>query len=194
MVSRWSVRGTVLLAVLLLPLFTRTETAVAPLFADVTKRSGIRFLHRASPTSHKYLIESMSSGVAAFDFDGDGKLDLFFVNGAALSDPMPPGKQPDKSAPEFWNRLYRNNGDGTFADVTDRAGVKGSGYGMGVAVGDYDNDGREDLFVTNLGENVLYHNNGDGTFTDVTAQACEAVAGLRGRCSLITTAMACSIS
>ena len=85
------------------------------------------------------------------DYDGDGFLDLFFVNGAALRDPMPPGGMPDKRDPKFWNRLYHNNRDGTFTDVTEHAGVQGHGYGMGVAVGDFDNDGRPDLYVTNYG-------------------------------------------
>jgi hypothetical protein len=140
-----------------------------PIFTDVTARTGIHFLHRASPTSHKYLIESMSSGVAIFDYNGDGLPDIFFVNGAAIGDPMPPGAQPDKTDPRYWNRLYRNNGDGTFTDVTGKAGVRGSGYGMGVAAADYDNDGHTDLYVTAWNGNTLYHNNGDGTFTDVTA-------------------------
>jgi hypothetical protein len=120
---------------------------------------------------HKYLIESMSGGVAVFDYNGDGKPDIFFVNGAALQDPMPPGKRPDKTSPDYWNRLYRNNGDGTFTDVTAEAGLQGTRYGMGVAVADYDNDGWEDLYITNLDSNTLYHNNGDGTFTDVTEKA-----------------------
>ena len=90
---------------------------------------------------------------------------------------MPAGRLPDKSDPKFWNRLYHNNGDGTFTDVTTRAGVKGHSYGMGVAVADYDNDGRPDIYVTNYGGNILYHNNGDGTFTDVTAKAGVASAG-----------------
>ncbi|MDQ2774403.1 MAG: CRTAC1 family protein [Acidobacteriota bacterium] len=107
----------------------------------------------------------------------DGKLDLFFVNGAALSDPMPAASRPDKRHPKFWNRLYRNNGDGTFTDTTERAGVQGHSYGMGVATGDYDNDGLPDMYVTNFGENILYHNNGDGTFTDVTAKAGVAAGG-----------------
>src|SRR5712692_4980646 len=142
-----------------------------PAFADITPRSRVRFQNESSRTSRKYLLETMTGGAAMFDFDGDGRLDLFFVNGAALEGPMPAGKLPDKSDPRFWNRLYRNNGDGTFTDVTEKAGVAGRGYGMGVAVGDYDNDGRADLYVTNYGENILYHNNGDGTFTDVTRKA-----------------------
>src|SRR5581483_6078826 len=101
----------------------------------------------------------------------------FFVNGAALKDPMPPGAKPDKSQSKYWNRLYRNNGDGTFSDVTMKAGLRGEGYGMGAAVGDYDNDGYPDLYVTNLGRNILYHNSGDGTFTDVTDAAGVAGSG-----------------
>ena len=111
----------------------------------------------------------MGAGVAWLDYDGDGFLDLFFVNGAALHDPMTGGKSPDKSDPLYWNRLYRNLGDGTFDDVTERSGLQGKGYGMGVAVGDYDNDGRPDLYITNFGQNELYHNEGNGTFKDVTA-------------------------
>ena len=146
-------------------------------FDDVTSRSGVHFRNEPSKTSRKYLPESMVGGVAMIDYDGDGKLDLYFVNGAALADPMPKGKQPDKTDPRYWNRLYHNNGDGTFTDVTEAAGVRGSGYDMGVATGDYDNDGRPDLYVTGLGRNVLYHNNGDGTFTDVTNQAGVAGGG-----------------
>ena len=84
---------------------------------------------------------------------------------------MTGGKSPDKSDPVYWNRLYRNQGDGTFDDVTERSGLQGKGYGMGVAVGDYDNDGRPDLYITNFGQNELYHNEGNGTFKDVTASA-----------------------
>jgi enediyne biosynthesis protein E4 len=137
-------------------------------FEDATAKSGIHFKHEASCTSQKYLPESMGAGVAMFDYDNDGWLDLFFVNGARLEDPMPRGASPDKSDPRYWNRLYRNNRDGTFTDMTEKAGLQGRLYGMGVASGDYNNDGKIDLLVTNLGGNILYHNNGDGTFTDVT--------------------------
>jgi hypothetical protein len=111
----------------------------------------------------------MTGGVALLDYNNDGRLDIFLVNGAALKDPMEPGDRPNKSEPRFWNRLYRNNGDGSFTDVTEKAGVQGSGYGMGAVAADYDNDGHTDLYITNLNGNTLYHNNGDGTFTDVTA-------------------------
>jgi hypothetical protein len=119
----------------------------------------------------------MGSGVAVLDYDRDGYLDIFFVNGAKLSDPMTLGRAPEKSDPRFWNRLYHNNGDGSFTDLTEKAGLKGTGYGMGVAVADYDNDGRPDLYVTNAGRNTLYHNNGNGTFTDITAEAGVAAGG-----------------
>ena len=154
-----------------------TTPGPLPVFTEIAAKAGVRFKHESSRTSQKYLPESMGAGVAMFDYDNDGRLDLFFVNGAQLLDPMPKGASPDKSAPRFWNRLYRNNGDGTFTDVTEAAGVKGRSYGMGVATGDYDNDGYVDLLVTNLGGNILYHNNGDGTFTDVTAKAGVAGSG-----------------
>jgi len=151
--------------------------AALPAFVDVTGRSGVEFHNHASPTSQKYLIETMVGGVAAFDYDNDGWLDLYFVNGAALDDPMPAGKSPSKSDPRYWNRLYRNTGRGTFLDVTEKAGVRGQGYGMGAAAADYNNDGYTDLYVTNYGPNILYRNNGDGTFSDVTASAGVAGAG-----------------
>ena len=153
------------------------QTSKTPIFTDATSAVGIRFRHAASHTSQKYLIETMGAGVAWLDYDGDGHLDLFFVNGAALEDPMPRGKAPDKSDPRYWNRLYRNTGHGAFVDVTQRAGVQGNSFGMGVAVGDYDNDGRPDLYVTGFGRNQLYHNEGDGTFKDVTEQAGVAGGG-----------------
>jgi len=138
-------------------------------FVDVTAEKGVHFVGQASHTSKKYLMETMGSGVALFDFDNDGRLDLFFANGAPLSDPTPPGTIPRKAGPADWNRLYHQKQDGTFEDVTEKAGLAGVGYDMGVAVGDYDNDGYEDLYVTGYGANHLYHNNGNGTFTDVTA-------------------------
>jgi hypothetical protein len=140
-------------------------------FVDITQKSGVNFRYQASHTSKKYLIETMGPGVALFDYDNDGRLDIFLVNGAPLDDPTLPGTIPKKSGSMFWNRLYHQKADGTFEDVTQKAGLQGEGYGMGVAVGDYDNDGYEDLFVTGFGGNHLYHNNGNGIFTDVTAKA-----------------------
>jgi enediyne biosynthesis protein E4 len=147
------------------------DSATPGHFVDVTQRLGIHFLYQASHTSKKYLPETMGSGVALFDYDNDGSLDIFLVNGATLSDPTPKGTIPKKTGPKDWNRLYHQKADGTFEDVTEKAGLQGRGYGMGVAVGDYDNDGYEDLYVTAYGGNKLYHNNGDGTFADVTAKA-----------------------
>jgi hypothetical protein len=119
----------------------------------------------------------MGSGVALFDYDNDGRLDIFLVNGAPLDDPTPKGTIPRKTGPKYWNRLFHQKSDGTFEDMTETAGLQGVGYGMGVAVGDYDNDGYEDLYVTAYGGNRLYHNNGNGTFTDVTARAGVAGTG-----------------
>jgi hypothetical protein len=150
---------------------------ILPSFRDITGVSKVNFKNDASHTSQKYLPETMGAGVAIFDYDNDGRMDVFLVNGAALQDPMNAGKLPDKSAARFWDRLYHNNGDGTFTDVTEKAGVRGQFYGMGVAVGDYDNDGFADLYVTGLSGNILYHNNGNGTFTDVTKRAGVAGAG-----------------
>src|SRR5216117_4019011 len=149
-------------SVLSLEMRSNEETVT---YTDVTAASGLRFLHRNSATSSKYLIESATGGVAVFDYDNDGWLDVFFVNGAKLKDPQPDAEIPDKSSPEFWNRLFKNNHDGTFTDVTEKAGLQGRGYGMGVAAADYDNDGFTDLYVTNYADSILYHNNGNGSFT-----------------------------
>jgi enediyne biosynthesis protein E4 len=138
-------------------------------YLDVTTASGLQFLHRNSATPSKFLIETMTGGVALFDYDNDGWLDVFFVNGAKLKENQTDAEPLEKMGPEFWNRLFRNNHDGTFADVTTKAGLQGKGYGMGAATGDYDNDGDTDLFVTSYGSAVLYRNNGDGTFSDATA-------------------------
>lgn len=133
------------------------------------------FVHDASKTTRKYLPESVAGGVALLDYDGDGLLDVYLVNGAAVSDPMPKGARPDKSAAKYWNRLYRNLGAGKFEDVTERAGVKGAYYGMGAAAADFDNDGDVDLYVTGFGGNELFRNRGDGTFEEIGADA-----GVRG--------------
>ena len=149
-------------------------------FTDITNASGIAFTHANSATGSKYLIETMGGGVALFDYDNDGRLDVFFTNGAKIEDSMSRGGRPDKLAPAYWNRLYHQRADGTFEDVTEKAGVNGRAqnqYGMGAAVGDYDNDGFDDLYVTNYGANTLYRNNGDGTFADVTARAGVSAGG-----------------
>jgi enediyne biosynthesis protein E4 len=117
-----------------------------------------------SPTPQKHLVESMTGGVAAFDYNGDGRIDLYFVNGAQLP-------SLEKSAPRFLNRLFRNEGGFKFTDVTTEAGVGGTGYAMGVAAADYDNDGDADLFVAGVNRNLLFRNSGRGTFEDVTAKA-----------------------
>lgn len=148
-----------------------TAPVVAGRFVETTAGSGVNFTAVASHTAKKYLIETMGSGVAMFDFDNDGREDLFFVNGAPITDPMAKGAVPAKTGPKDWNRLFHQKKDGTFEDVTEKAGLQGVGYGMGVAVGDFDNDGFEDLYVTAYGGNKLYHNNGNGTFTDVTADS-----------------------
>ncbi len=137
-------------------------------FTDITAQARIDFKHQNSPTSLKYLLETMGGGVAIFDYDNDGLMDIFFTNGALLKDSMPKDAMPEKSEPKFWNRLYHQKADGTFENVTERAGLKGDGYEMGIAAADYDNDGYADLYVTGYGRNHLYHNNGNGTFTEVT--------------------------
>ncbi len=152
-------------------------SADSPAFTDVTERLGVNFQYQSSHTSRKYLLETMGAGVALFDYDNDGRLDIYLVNGAPLADPTPKGTIPQKTGPQYWNRLYHQRKDGAFEDVTEKAGLQGAGYGMGVAVGDYDNDGFEDLYVTAYGGNKLYHNNGDGTFTDVTQKAGVGASG-----------------
>ncbi len=158
-------RAAPLLLLVLLPpaMFSqapRTAAKLQPRFADVTASAKIAFVHESGASPDKRMVETFGSGVAWIDYDNDGFADLFFVNGA-------PGSP---------NALYRNNGDGTFMDVTTKAGVAGAGPGKtvfktGVAVGDYDNNGYLDLYVAAFGPNVLYKNNGDGTFTDVTTAA-----------------------
>lgn len=146
-------------------------------FTDITATAKINFKHNGSPTTLKYLLETMGGGVALFDFDNDGRLDIFFTNGALLKDPMPAGSMPDKHESQFWNRLYHQKSDGSFEDVTERAGSKGEGFSLGVAAADYDNDGFVDLYVTGYGANQLYHNNGDGTFTEMARKLGVAAGG-----------------
>src|SRR5438105_8246475 len=146
----------------------------------IIQPAGLDFQHRKSHTTQKYLIETMGGGVALLDYNNDGLLDIFLVNSGRLTSPMQTPETFDRHDPQYWNRLYRQNRDGSFTDVTAAAGLSNAGdgnYGIGVAVGDYDNDGYPDLYVTSYGKNVLYHNNGDGTFTDVTAKAGVAGGG-----------------
>src|SRR6201984_3426541 len=150
-----------------------------PLF-DAKHPRGLDFHHVNSPTPQKYLIETVGGGVALLDYNNDGLLDIFLVNSGRLTSPMQTPETFDRHAPQYWNRLYRQNRDGSFTDVTAAAGLANAGdgnYGMGVAVGDYDNDGYPDLYVTSYGKNILYHNNRDGTFTDVTDKAGVAAGG-----------------
>ena len=147
------------------PGVARSSSSDGPIiFENTLKKSKIDFVLKNSVSPQRYSIETMTGGVAAFDYDNDGFLDLFFTNGAAIP-------SLEKTDASFSNRLYHNNGDGTFTDVTEKAGVAGRGYSMGVAAGDYDNDGFVDLYVTGVNYNQLLHNNGNGTFSDVTAKA-----------------------
>lgn len=139
-------------------------------FREVASEAGINFRHDASKGPEKYLVEAMGAGVAMVDFDGDGRLDLYFVNGDDLK-VLAAGPSTAKADPRYWNRLYRNVGNWRFEDATATAGVAGRGYGMGVATGDYDGDGDIDLFVSNHGPDILYRNEGDGTFRDASAEA-----------------------
>lgn len=133
-------------------------------FTNVAAAAGLSFAVENSPTAEKHLIETMTGGVATFDYNGDGLTDVFFANGAALP-------SLKKESPPYWNRLYRNSGGMRFTDVTEEAGVAGEGYSMGAAAADYDNDGHVDLFVAGVNRNILYHNLGNGRFEDVTEKA-----------------------
>lgn len=154
--------GLVLGSGLLAQTKTDSSNSSAITFHDVTQRAGIRFVHNNAAFGKKYLPETMGPGVAFIDYDNDGWQDIFIVNGTNW-----PGQSDKHSTP----KLYHNNHDGTFTDVTHKAGLDVEFFGMGVAVGDYDNDGFDDLFVTAMGQNRLFHNNGNGTFTDVTQKA-----------------------
>ncbi|HEU0178096.1 MAG TPA: CRTAC1 family protein [Blastocatellia bacterium] len=137
------------------------QPAATVQFTDITKAAGITFTHYKGNNGTSTILEEAGPGVCVFDYDGDGYQDIYFVNGRDLY----------QRGVQKRNALYRNNGDGSFTDVTDKAGAPGSGYGLGCVAGDYDNDGRADLYITQYGKNVLYHNNGDGAFTDVTDKA-----------------------
>jgi enediyne biosynthesis protein E4 len=143
----------------------KIQSADSPiLFENTVAASKIDFVLKNSVSPQRYSIETMTGGVAVFDYNNDGLLDIFLTNGAEIP-------SLKKINPSFYNRLFRNNGDGTFTDVTEKAGLAGVGYSMGVAAGDYDNDGFVDLYVAGFNCNQLFHNNGDGTFTDVTEKA-----------------------
>src|SRR2546430_2435782 len=131
-------------------------------FTDITKEAGINFAHNNGAYGDKLLPETMGGGVAFFDFDNDGDQDLLLINSTYWPGHIPPGRQPTTMA------LYRNDGKGHFEDVTAGSGLDVSLYGMGVAIGDYDNDGLPDVFITAVGENRLFHNEGNGKFQDVT--------------------------
>src|SRR5258708_12665924 len=133
-------------------------------FEDITSRSGLDFVTDSSPTPNKNQPETMISGIGLIDYDNDGYLDIFLINGAAIP-------SLKKESPKFYNRLFHNNHDGTFTDVTEKAGLVGDGYDMGVAIGDFDNDGWQDIYVASVTKNHLYRNSGDGTFADVTDKA-----------------------
>src|SRR4051794_30889030 len=140
------------------PVLLAQSTLTHPIrFEDISAKAGVRFTVENSPTPEKHQPETMPAGIALFDYDGDGLLDIYLANGAEMPSLV-------KTGSKYSNRLFHNNGNETFTEVTERAGVAGAGYGMGVAVGDYDNDGRPDLFLVNVNSNQLFHNNGNGTF------------------------------
>jgi hypothetical protein len=161
-VGKFTLLAPIVVLSLTLPFGFQQDRPTNVQFTEIAAQAGITFKHVFSPEK-KYIVESMSGGVALFDYDNDGYLDIYFVN--SLTVDLAAKHQKTKSA------LYHNNGDGTFTDVTDKAGVGDVGFGMGVAVGDYNNDGFDDLYVTCLGRNHLFKNNGNGTFTDVTNKA-----------------------
>ena len=146
----------------LCPPFRAAEPPL-PQFTDVARQAGVAFHHTNGASADKHLVETMGSGAVFFDYDGDGWIDIFLVDGGSIADVA-----VDRKAR---HRLYHNRGNGTFEDVTDRSGIQHRAYGMGACAGDYDGDGRPDLYITGYGGNALYHNNGNGTFTDVTAAA-----------------------
>src|SRR5712671_2716130 len=146
--------------------FQSVQPLKRPHFTNIAPRSKFSYVTNNDLSPRKYFPQPIAGGVAIFDFDNDGKMDIFFTNGAKLP-------ELKKTGPRFYNALLRNKGNGTFEDVTAKAGLSGAelGYNFGVATGDFDNDGHEDLFITSAGRNALYRNTGNGTFTDITAQS-----------------------
>jgi hypothetical protein len=176
-------RLAILLGLVLLPPVPHDKLAPAPenaksdgsiQFEEIAEKAGLRFVTATGNTENKNQPQTMVAGIALFDYDGDGYLDVYLVGGAAIP-------SLEKESPAYWNRLFHNNHDGTFTDVTEKAGLAGAGYGSGVAIGDYDNDGWPDLFLANVTGNQLFHNNGNGTFSDVTAKAGVAGGKLNGK-------------
>ena len=159
-----ALRSSAIAAVLLSATLASQSGPAAIGFDDVAAAAGVRFVLDNAPTPEKRLIETMPGGLAVTDFNSDGRPDLYFTNGAG-------GDAFDKRDPRFWNRLYRNDGQWRFTDVTEAAGVGGATYAIGAAAADYDNDGDQDLFVAGVGANQLFRNNGAGTFTDIAATA-----------------------
>src|SRR5262245_17761864 len=143
------------------PALLRQQTAPTVQFTNITKAAGVSFTHFKGNQGTSTILEEAGPGVCVCDYNNDGWQDIYFVNGRDLYN----------RGIRTRNALYRNNGDGTFSDVTEQAGVPGTAYGIGCVAGDYDNDGHSDLYVTQYGKNVLYRNNGDGAFTDVTDKA-----------------------
>lgn len=150
-------------------LLASPQTLQFPFEEITSEKSGVRWVHTSGKSPQKYLPESSGPGCAFLDYDNDGWMDIYLVNSGPCDFYKPPTP--------LRNALYRNNRDGTFTDITEKAGVTGGGYGQGIAVGDYDGDGFPDIYVTQYGKNILYHNNGDGTFTDVTDNAGVAAPG-----------------
>jgi hypothetical protein len=179
-VRRWAV-----IVSFLLYSSSYAQTRSTILFNDVTSETGISFRHADGSSGRYYIVESVSSGLALLDYDSDGDVDIYFLNGGALK-----GTKYENTPN---NALYRNDGNWKFTDVTKESGLGDPGHALGVAVGDYDNDGDQDVYTTNFGPNVLFRNNGDGTFTDVTTEAgvangCKVGAGVATSiCSSRTT-------
>src|SRR5947209_303644 len=159
-ICRMKLAHFILLQILLCPTLANAQIQ----FENIAQRAGLQFKLENGATGDFHKVELMGGGVAAFDYNNDGCIDIFFTNGAALP-------SLKKDSPKYYNRLFRNNCNGTFTDVTDQAGLRGEGYSMGVAAGDYDNDGFVDLYVTGVNRNFLYHNRREGTFEDVTEKA-----------------------